>query len=510
MIDSGDTAWLLVATALVLLMTPGVAFFYGGLVRGKNAASTIMHSFITVGVVGVVWVLWGYTLAFGHDAGGLGLIGDGNFFGLRHVTGDPDPIGYASTVPHLLFMAFQMMFAVITPALITGAFAERMKFSSWLVMIVAWVTFVYAPLAHWVWGDNGWIGDEIGALDFAGGAVVHISAGAAALAAALIIGKRRSSHVPHDVPMVVLGAALLWFGWFGFNAGSALTSGGDAANAFVTTNTAGAMGAIAWMALSWFHTGKASVVGAATGAIAGLAAITPAAGFVGEWPASDGFANAVPALLIGAMASLLGFYAVRFLSRVRALDDALDVFAVHGVGGLWGVFATGIFAVAAVGGVDGLIAGEADQLWRQLVAMGAVLGWSFVVTAIILFAIKATMGLRVSEEDELAGLDRSEHGELAYQHDEAGVHSRSSGGVEAQAELTHPEMAAALAAFEAEGALVDGFTAGFAGGGHAGGGLMAGFAGGGGSRPAILTAISAATLLAGAALFFRSHRHESA
>ena len=418
MIDSGDTAWLLVSTALVLLMTPGVAFFYGGLVRGKNAAATIMHSFITVGVVGVVWVLWGYTLAFGHDAGGLGLIGDGGFFGLRHVTGDPDPIGYAPTIPHLLFMAFQMMFAVITPALITGAFAERMKFSSWLVMIVAWVTFVYAPLAHWVWGDNGWIGNELGALDFAGGTVVHINAGAAAIAVALIIGKRRRIRVPHNVPMVVLGAALLWFGWFGFNAGSALTSGGDAANAFVTTNTAGAAGAIAWMALSWFHVGRASVVGAATGAIAGLAAITPAAGFVGAWPASDGFANAMPALIIGAMASIVGFYAVRLLSRVRALDDALDVFAVHGVGGLWGVFATGIFAVAAIGGVDGLIAGEGDQLWRQLGAMGATFGWSFVVTGIILLAIKATMGLRVSEESERAGLDRSEHGEPAYQYDE--------------------------------------------------------------------------------------------
>ena len=418
MIDSGDTAWLLVSTALVLLMTPGVAFFYGGLVRGKNAAATIMHSFITVGVVGVVWVLWGYTLAFGHDAGGLGFIGDGEFFGLRNVTGEPDPIGYAETVPHLLFMAFQMMFAVITPALITGAFAERMKFSSWLVMIVAWVTFVYAPLAHWVWGDNGWIGNELGALDFAGGMVVHISAGAAAIAAALFIGKRRSIHIPHDVPMVVLGASLLWFGWFGFNAGSALTSGGDAANAFVTSNSAAAMGAIAWMALSWFHTGRASVVGAATGAIAGLAAITPAAGFIGLWPASDGFANVMPALIIGAMSSVIGFYGVRLLSRVHAVDDALDVFAVHGLGGLWGVFATGIFAVAAIGGVDGLIAGEADQLWRQLGGIGATFAWSFVVTSIILLAIKVTLGLRVSEESEHAGLDRSEHGEPAYQYDE--------------------------------------------------------------------------------------------
>ena len=315
-------------------------------------------------------------------------------------------------------MAFQMMFAVITPALITGAFAERMKFSSWLVMIVAWVTFVYAPVAHGVWGDNGWIGNELGALDFAGGTVVHISAGAAAIAAALIIGKRHSIHVPHNVPMVVLGAALLWFGWFGFNAGSALTSGSDAANAFVTTNTAGAAGALAWVALSRFHAGRASVIGAATGAIAGLAAITPAAGFVGAWPASDGFANAVPALIIGAMASILGFYAVRLLSRVHTFDDALDVFAVHGVGGIWGVFATGIFAVATIGGVDGLIAGEGDQLWRQLGAIGATFGWSFVITGIILLAIKATMGLRVSEADEQAGLDRSEHGEPAYQYNE--------------------------------------------------------------------------------------------
>jgi Amt family ammonium transporter len=411
-------------------MTPGLAFFYGGLVRGKNVGGTIMHSFMAIAVVSVVWVLWGYTLAFGGDVGGAGFIGNGEFFGLRNVTGDPGP--YSDTIPHILYMAFQMMFAIITPALIAGAFAERMKFSSFLIFIVAWVTFTYAPLAHWVWGDNGWIGNELGALDFAGGTVVHINAGAAAIAAAIIIGKRRGIHretVPHDVPMVVLGAALLWFGWFGFNAGSALTSGGDAANAFVTTNTAAAMAALVWVGLGWFHTGKASVVGAATGAVIGLVAITPAAGFVGQWPALDGYGNALPALIIGGFASVLGFYAVRLLSRVRSLDDTLDVFAVHGIGGLWGAFATGIFAVTVIGGAQGAIDGSLDLLWRQLAAMGAALGWSFVTTAIILLAIKHTIGLSISEEAELIGLDRSEHGEPAYQYDEPGGHPLYSGGV---------------------------------------------------------------------------------
>ena len=411
MIDSGDTSWLLISTALVLLMTPGLAFFYGGLVGSKNANATIMQSFICLGVVGVVWVLWGYSLAFGNDVGGF--IGDLGFFGLRNV--GFDEVFPGTGIPHLLFMAFQMMFAVITPALITGAFAGRMKFCSFIVFVVAWVTIVYAPLAHWVWG-GGWMATELQALDFAGGTVVHINAGVAAVAAALIIGKRRiaNSVGPHNVPFVVLGAALLWFGWFGFNAGSALSSGGGAVNAFVTTNSAAAMAALTWVGLSWFHTGKASVVGAAVGAVAGLVAITPAAGFVGLWPASDGFLNAFPALIIGAVSSVLGFYAIRLLSRFRSFDDTLDVFAVHGVGGMWGAFATGIFAVAAVGGTAGLIEGEGGQLWRQLVAILATIGWTFVMTSIILLAIKYTMGLTVTEEAEEEGLDLAEHGETAY------------------------------------------------------------------------------------------------
>ena len=423
--DSGDTAWILTASALVLLMTPGLAFFYGGLVRSKNVAATIMQSFVMVLVVSVVWVLWGYSLAFSTDVGGF--VGDLKLFGLRNVGMDPGP--YSGSIPDLVYMAFQMMFAIITPALITGAFVERIRFSALLVFTVAWVTIVYAPMAHWVWG-GGWIATELNAADFAGGTVVHINAGMAAVAAALMVGRRRGiarDTVPHDIPKVVLGAALLWFGWFGFNAGSALASDGGAANAFVQTNTAAAMGGLAWLALSWAHTGKPSVVGAATGAVAGLVAITPAAGFVGEWPASDGYANAFPALIIGAMASILGFYAVRFLHRVRELDDTLDVFAVHGVGGLWGAFATGIFAVEVVGGRIGLIDGSFDMLWRQLAAMGAAAAWSFVLSIAIFVAIKQVMPLRVEEPEELAGLDRSEHEEPAYQYDEPGL--GYSGGV---------------------------------------------------------------------------------
>ena len=431
MVDSGDTAWILTSTALVMLMTPGLALFYGGLVRGKNVAATIMQCFVLLGVVGVVWVLWGYTLAFGADQGGF--IGNGEFFGLRNVTGAPGP--YADTIPHLAFMAFQMMFAVITPALIIGAFAERAKFSTFLVFTVLWVTIVYAPIAHWVWG-GGWIGTELQALDFAGGTVVHINAGAAALAAAIFYGKRRGvarETVPHDVTMVVVGTALLWFGWFGFNAGSALVADGGAANAFVTTNTATAMAAITWMGLSWAHTGKASIIGTATGAVAGLVAITPAAGFIGQWPASDGYANAVPALVIGGMASMLGFYAVRLRHRI-GFDDTLDVVAVHGVGGITGALLTGVFVVPVIAGayangnpIEGLITGSFDVLWRQLGAVGAVLGWSLVMSSILFVVLDRVMGLRVTEDEELAGLDRSQHEEPAYQFDEPGIGSYSGG-----------------------------------------------------------------------------------
>ena len=427
MIDSGDTAWIMMSTALVLLMTPGLAFFYGGLVRGKNAAATIMQSFVMLGVASVVWVLWGYSLAFGPDLGGWGFIGNLEWFGLRNVGSAPGP--YSDTIPHLTYMSFQMMFAVITPALILGAFAERAKFSTYLVFMTLWVTIVYAPMAHWVWSLDGWIGNDLKALDFAGGTVVHINAGAAALAAAFFYGKRRGvsrETVPHDVTMVVLGTALLWFGWFGFNAGSALAADGSAANAFVTTNTAAAMAALVWMFLSWRHTGKASIVGTATGAVIGLVAITPAAGFIGEWPDLDGYANAFPALIIGGLASVAGFYAVRWRQRSN-LDDTLDVAAVHGLGGIVGALLTGVFAVATIGGVNGIVEGSFDLIWRQFFAVLVAIAWSLTMTSGILWALDRWMGLRVDEEAELVGLDRSEHEEPAYQFDEPGLGSYSGG-----------------------------------------------------------------------------------
>ncbi len=402
-VDTGDTAWMLIASALVMLMTPGLAFFYGGLVRHKNALSTIMHSFTAVALVSVIWVLWGYSLAFGPDH--WGLIGGLDWLGLRHVGQEPGP--YSATVPHQAFMLFQLMFAIITPALITGAFAERAKFSTFLVFVVLWSTLVYCPVAHWVWGNGGWL-RELGALDFAGGTVVHINAGVAALVAAFLFGRRigfgDEPMEPHDVTYVILGTALLWFGWFGFNAGSAVAAGGLATNAFVVTNTAAAAAALTWMGLSWWLTGKPSVVGAASGAVAGLAAITPASGFV----------DTMPAILIGMGAAFLCYMAVR-LRGVFKFDDTLDVFGVHGVSGTWGVLATGIFATAAVtGGVGGLIDGHADQVLRQLAAIGATWGYSLVMTFAILKVLDLVMGLRVSHEEELVGVDMSQHGERAY------------------------------------------------------------------------------------------------
>ncbi len=402
MIDSGDTAWVLVASALVLLMTPGLAFFYGGLVRRKNIVSTIMYSFVSIGLVGIVWVLWGYSLAFGPDVGGF--IGNLEWFGLRGVSADaPGP--YSDTIPHQAFMIFQAMFAIITPALVTGAFAERMKFSALCIFIVLWVTIVYAPLAHWVWG-GGWLGD-LGALDFAGGTVVHISAGAGALASALVIGRRvgfpSQPMGPANVPMVVLGAALLWFGWFGFNAGSSLAADGVATNAFVVTNTAAAAAMISWLMISWLIDKKPSAVGAASGAVAGLVAITPAAGFVGP----------MPALIIGLGAGVFCYTMVKVLLRFR-IDDALAVFGVHGVGGTWGALATGLFVgvgYAALG--DGVSRGE--QIINQLIAIGASFGWAFVVTGAIMLALKYTIGISANEEGEATGLDISEHGEQAFE-----------------------------------------------------------------------------------------------
>ena len=402
MIDSGDTAWVLASAALVLIMTPGVAFFYGGMMGNKNAAATVMYSFMTIGIVGVVWVVWGYGLAFGNDLGGF--IGDLEYIGLRHV--DADTAGpYSDTIPHQSFMIFQAMFAIITPALITGAYAGRMKFSAFCVFTVLWVTIVYTPMAHWVWG-GGWLG-ELGALDFAGGTVVHINAGVAALAAALIIGRRSgfagAPMVSHNVPLVVLGAALLWFGWFGFNAGSALAADGIATNAFVVTNTATAAALVTWVAMSWFFDKKPSVVGAASGAVAGLVAITPAAGFVGP----------MPALIIGFGAGFFCYWAVKLLLKLK-VDDTLAVWGVHGIGGTWGALATGLFVGIGYSALaEGVSRGE--QILYQLAAIGATWVWAFVTTAVILLAIKYTIGLRVSETDEELGLDQSEHGEPAYE-----------------------------------------------------------------------------------------------
>ena len=404
MIDSGDTAWVLTSSALVFVMVPGLAFFYAGLVRSKNALGTLMQSFIAIAIVGLTWILWGYSLAFGPDIGGF--IGNLEWFGLAGVSAiEAGP--YAATIPHQAFMVFQAKFAIITPALIAGAFAERIKFSTFVVFIVAWSTIVYTPLAHWMWGIGGWLG-EAGALDFAGGAVVHISSGAAALAAAIIFGRRlgfgKIDISPHNVPFVVLGASLLWFGWFGFNAGSDLSSIGRATSAFVVTHISASTAAVVWVALDWIINRRPSVVGAATGAVAGLATITPASGFVGP----------MPALLIGLGAGALCYTAVWFKTRVK-LDDSLDVWAIHGVGGMWGMLAVGIFigvGFLSIGELTDLSRGE--QILRQLMAIGATFGWAFVMTLVILFVLKWTMGLRVDEEQEEEGLDISQHGEEAY------------------------------------------------------------------------------------------------
>ena len=402
MVNSGDTAFILIASALVLLMIPGLALFYGGLARQKNAGSTIMYSFATIGIVGVVWVLWGYTLAFGPDIGGF--IGGLDNFGLAGVSASEGASPDAQ-IPAQAFMIFQGMFAIITPALITGAFAERMKFSAFVVFTTLWVTIVYAPVAHWVWADGGWL-LGLGALDFAGGTVVHINSGVAALAAALILGPRlgfgRQAMEPHNLPLVVLGAGLLWFGWFGFNAGSALSAGGDAVNAFVVTNTAACAGIIGWVGMSWIFSKKPSIIGAASGAVAGLVAITPASGFVG----------AMPAIIIGIGAGVMCFGAIQLLIKLK-VDDALSVWGVHGIGGTWGAIATGIFVGIGYGGLaDGVT--RLEQIGIQLIAIGATWAWAFAVTAIILLAIKFTIGLRVSEAEEEVGLDISEHGEPAY------------------------------------------------------------------------------------------------
>lgn len=402
--DSGSIAWMLTASALVLLMTPGLAFFYGGLVRAKNVVSTVMYSFIAMAVASIVWVLWGYSIAFSEAAGPY--FGGLDMIGLKGIAIDSE----TGDIPVLLFVVFQGMFAIITPALITGAFVERFKFSTYLVFLVLWLTFVYAPICHWVWAGNGWL-FEMGALDFAGGTVVHINAGIAAVAAAIMVGKRRNPGLePHNVPYVVLGASLLWFGWFGFNAGSALSANGVAVNAFITTNTAAAAAALTWGLVSHFRTGKMSAVGVATGAVAGLVAITPAAGFVGV----------MGALAIGFAAGLICLFAVDVIKGF-GLDDALDVFAVHGIGGMIGALLTGVFAVQAIGGTAGVIEGNAGVMTTQLIAVVATLAYSLIVTLGILFILNKIpgLGLRVKEKEEDDGLDISAHGERAFVRDGA-------------------------------------------------------------------------------------------
>lgn len=403
-IDTGDTAWLLISTALVMLMTPGLALFYGGMVRKKNVLGTIMHSFAILCTVSVIWVLWGYSLAFGPDK--WGVIGGIDWLGLVNVGQEPAP--FAPTVPHLIFMMFQGMFAVITPALITGAFAERIKFSALLIFTVLWTTLVYSPLCHWVWG-GGWMGSVLGALDFAGGTVVHINSAAAAVAAVIIVGKRRGYGVeampPHNLPLTILGAGLLWFGWFGFNAGSALTSGGLASNAFVTTNTASAAAAMSWLFVEWVQRGRPTALGVVSGAVAGLVAITPAAGFV----------SPLSSIIIGIIAGVLCYSAVNLKHRL-GYDDSLDVIGIHGVGGTWGALATGLFASKALNaaGNDGLFFGNPPLLGIQAIAVLATYIFVFVLSFAILKLIDLTVGLRVDEEQEDAGLDQSQHGERGY------------------------------------------------------------------------------------------------
>ena len=402
-IDTGDTSWLLISTALVMLMTPALGFFYGGLVGKKNVLSTLTHSFFILCLISVQWVLWGFSLAFSPDAGG-GLIGGLSWVALRGVGFAPNP-DYAGTIPAQLFMAFQMMFAVITPALITGAFAERISFKAYAIFALAWATLVYDPLAHWVWGVGGWL-HVLGALDFAGGTVVHISSGVSALVAAILIGRRLKTSEPHDVTMTVLGASLLWFGWFGFNAGSALAAGGGlATSAFVVTNTAAAMAGLTWLTVSWIHKGRPSVIGMAAGAVAGLVAITPASGFV----------DVSGSIIIGLGAGTICYAAMQLRPRLK-VDDALDVWAVHGIGGTWGALATGLFATVAINsaGQDGLFYGNPQQLLTQAVAVAATWIYAAVVTAVIVKVIDVTVGFRVKEHEESLGLDASQHGEIAY------------------------------------------------------------------------------------------------
>ena len=409
MIDPGDTAFILTASALVMFMTPGLALFYGGLVRQKNVLSTVMHSFIALGVISLVWFAAGYALGFGPDKAGL--IGGGDYYGLSGVSFS-EPSSFAPTIPHGAYMVFQLMFAIITPALISGAFAERIKFGGYVAFIALWSLLVYSPIAHWVWG-GGWLGDR-GVLDFAGGTVVHINAGIAALAFAIYLGKRRGwpreLAPPHNVPMTVLGAAILWFGWFGFNAGSALAAGGGALP-FVTTHLATAAAVVGWALIEKMKNGKVTTVGVATGAVAGLVAVTPAAGFVLPWAA----------IVIGFLAGVICYLAINLKYRF-GYDDSLDVVGVHFVGGIIGAMATGFFAQAEfdfLDGSGGAIAGAWGQVLDQAIGVGATIGFSLVVSLILLVVVDKTIGLRVTESDELTGLDLSQHSESAYSSGDA-------------------------------------------------------------------------------------------
>ncbi|MCX6678474.1 MAG: ammonium transporter [Methanothrix sp.] len=399
-INSGDTAWVLASTALVMLMTPGVGLFYGGLVRSKTVVSMIGLSFLAFALASIQWVLFGYSLAFGTDISGF--IGGLNYVGLSGVGVDSAPL--AGNIPHLIYMAFQLVFAAVTLAILTSAVAERVKLSSFIVLALLWTTLVYDPLAHWVWA-GGWSA-QMGALDFAGGTVVHISSGFSALAIALVIGKRIGfgAYVmePHNIPMAMIGAGILWFGWFGFNSGSALAANGLAASAFVVTNTSAAAGALTWLLASWLK-GKPSALGMVSGAIAGLVAITPAAGYVDN----------ISAIVIGGVAGVL-CYSMLLLRVGRGLDESCDAWAVHGMGGLWGAIATGIFATASVNNYTGLIYGNFHQFAVQIMAAGASVIYAFVMTLILAKIVDSVMGLRVTEEEEYVGLDIAQHGEKAY------------------------------------------------------------------------------------------------
>lgn len=404
--NTGDTSWLLMSSALVMLMTPALGLFYGGMVRKKNLLSTIMLSFALLGLMSIQWIIFGYSLSFGPDFNGWGIIGNLKWLGLHGVGYDVNP-DYGPTVPHLAFMAFQMMFAVITPALISGAFVERIKFSSYLLFSLLWATLVYNPVAHWVWGTGGWL-KAMGALDFAGGIVVHITAGFAALAFSMVIKKRsgfnKVAMEPNNIPMTIIGTALLWFGWFGFNGGSAIGSGNLAVTAFITTNTAGATSALTWMIINWIQK-KPSALGMATGAVVGLAAVTPASGYI----------TPVSAIFVGMIAAIISYSCIMLRNKWK-IDESLDVWACHGMGGVWGVIATGIFASKAVNpaGADGLIYGKWELFKDQVVAAIVIIAFSLVVTYILAKIIDKIWGLSVSETEEHVGLDISQHGEEAY------------------------------------------------------------------------------------------------